>query len=143
MLAAESGQRRRRRPEDATGMLAICVIQMIAKFLGDAAGPRAVSMPHQQQRQGGKWWISMITPMPNFFRIESLIVLRRRVFQGVVMRMIGLDQNPSGPVSATGTSGNLRNQLEGPFRRAKIRQCQTGVDGNHADQGHVREVMTF
>ena len=51
--------------------------------------------------------IAVIASMPDLFVVESLVVLIRRVFQRVMIRMISLNQNSSGQVAASSASGHL------------------------------------
>ena len=49
----------------------------------------------------------MIASMANLFVIESLVVLGTGMPQGIVMRMISLNQDASGQITATGAAGDL------------------------------------
>jgi hypothetical protein len=45
--------------------------------------------------------------------------------------------------SPTRAAGDLREQLERPFGRAKIREPESDVGRHDADQRHARKVVTF
>jgi hypothetical protein len=46
----------------------------------------------------------------------------------VVVRVISLNENLARSLAASGSTGNLRNQLESPFCRAKVREGKPGID---------------
>src|SRR4051812_43301283 len=81
--------------------------------------------------------------MPDLFIVKAAIVLGRRMTQGVMMRMIRLNQDATRQVAATGAAGHLRNQLEGPLSGAKIRQRQARVNRNDSDQSDIGKIMAL
>ena len=85
----------------------------------------------------------MILPVAQLFVVKSFIVLRTRVSQSVVIRMIRLNQDSSRTIATSGTSRDLRDELKRSFRRSEIRQRETDIDRHHADQRHVRKVVTL
>src|ERR1051325_6808583 len=85
----------------------------------------------------------MVLPVAQLLFVEALIILRTRMSQGIVIWMIRLDQNSSGPIATPRTSRNLRNELKRSFRRSKVGQRETGVNRDHTDQRHVRKVVSF
>src|SRR4051812_12817091 len=85
----------------------------------------------------------MIATVANLFVIKAAIVLGRGMTQSVMVRMIRLNQHASRQVAAAGAARHLCNQLESSFSRAKIRQRQSGVDGNYAHQSDVVKIMTL
>src|SRR5437763_486872 len=100
-------------------------------------------MPDQQKGEDYERRVAMILSMPNFFVIEAAIVLRRCMPQGVMMRMIGLNQDASGQVPTARASGDLGDQLKGTLGRAKIRQSQACIDRDHAHKRDIRKVMSL
>ena len=70
----------------------------------------------------------MILPVAKLLIIEALVILRTSVSQRVVIRVIGLNQNLSGPVTTAGASRNLSDELKRSFRRTEIRQSEAGVN---------------
>ena len=60
-----------------------------------------------------------------------------------MIRMISLNQDSARAIATTRASRHLRDQLKRSFRRSEIRQRQTRIDRNHADQSHVRKVVTL
>ena len=105
-------------------MVAIRLEQMFPQLLRDAACAIIVFMPHEQQRQDGKRRVSMITSVPYFLIIKSLIVLRGCMPERVVMRMIGLNQNAAQQVTPARASGDLGDELESSFRGTKTRRAR-------------------
>ena len=91
MFVAQAGEWRRRRAEDATRMIAIGCQQETAQLLRRASRARRILVSYQQQGQRYKRRVAMIASMTNFFVIEAAIVLRSRMTQRVMVRMISLD----------------------------------------------------
>ena len=83
----------------------------------------------------------MIASMANFFFVESAIVLRSRMTQRVVMRMISLNQHAARQITAASSAGYLGYQLEGTFSSAKVRQGEAGVDRDDTDERDVRKIV--
>src|SRR5947208_15915983 len=127
ILAAQARQRRRRRAKYPASLITVSSDQRLSQIVRRRVRPVRILMTRQQQRQRDKRRIAMVATMPNFFFIEPAIVLRRCVSQRVILRMISLNQDAAGLITATGAPGHLGDQLEGPLGRAKIRQRQTGV----------------
>src|SRR5882762_4216870 len=107
MLAAQTREWRGGRPEYPASMIAVRFNQSLAELLSRGVGPRRILVAHQQQGQRNEWRIAMIASMANLFVIESLVVLGAGMPQGVVTRMIGLNQDASGKITATGAAGDL------------------------------------
>src|SRR5258707_1228490 len=128
MLAAQARERRGGRAEYSTGLVEVCVDQGLPKLLCRGIGSGGVFVAHQQQRQRYKRRITVIASMANLFIIESAVILGARMSQSIVMRMIRLNQNAPGQITASGSSGNLGDQLKGPFGGAKVRQSQSRID---------------
>ncbi len=63
------------------------------------------------------------------------------VAQARVLGAVGLDHNVSRAGAAPGPSCDLRQQLEGPLRRAEVREVEPQVRADHAHQRHVGEVV--
>src|SRR6266481_1474127 len=127
MLAAQTRERGRRRAEDPASVIAICFHQRVSQLMSDRVGSRRIFVTNQQQSQRHERRITVIASMANLFIIESAIVLGAGMSQGIVMRMIGLNQNASGQITASGAAGNLSDQLESPFGSAEIRQSQSRI----------------
>src|SRR5260221_3340153 len=128
MLAAQTRERGGRRTEYAASVIAICFHQRVSQLMRDRVRSRHVFMPHQQQGQRDERRIAVIASMANLFIIKSAVVLGARMSQGIVMGMVGLNQDASGQITAAGAAGNLSDQLEGPFGGAKIRQSQSRIN---------------
>src|SRR5713101_6358945 len=126
MLAAKSRERGRRGAEDMTGVSAVCFHQGVSQFVRDGVRSRRIFVTNKHQGQRDERRITVIAPMTNLFVVEPSIVLRARVAQRVMTRVISLDQNASGQVAATGAPRDLRNQLKGALCGAKVRQSEAG-----------------
>ena len=85
----------------------------------------------------------MIASVANLFVVEAAIVLGTRMPQRVVMRVIGLNQNSTRQITTSGAPGHLSYQLKGSFGGTEIRQGQSRIDRNHANQSHVVKVVSF
>src|SRR5438067_744613 len=120
MLAAQASERRRRRPKDAARMFAVRVVKRIPKLLRSAQSCRRIFMTDEQERERNERRIAVISTMANLFLVEPAIVLRRRMPQSVMMRMVGLNQDASRQIAATCTAGNLGDQLKGALGSAEI-----------------------
>jgi hypothetical protein len=72
----------------------------------------------------------MVLSVANLFIVKTIVVLGARVPQSVVIRVIGLDQNPARTITTPGATGNLRYELKGSFGRSEVWQGQTGINGN-------------
>ena len=62
----------------------------------------------------------MVLSVANLFIIKPIVVLGARVSQSVVIRVIGLDQDPAGTITAPRTTGNLRYELKGSFGGSEV-----------------------
>src|SRR5437660_8325760 len=109
MLAAQASERRRRRPENAARVLKVRVVKRIPKLLRNAQGGRRIFMTDEQEGERNERRIAMISAVANLFFVEPGIVLRSRMPQSVMMRMIGLNQHASWQITATCAAGNLGN----------------------------------
>ena len=58
----------------------------------------------------------MVLSVTNLFVIETVVVLRASMSQGVVLRMVSLNQNPAGPITTTGAPRDLSYKLKRAFR---------------------------
>src|SRR5258706_9035728 len=60
-----------------------------------------------------------------------------------MLRVIRLDQDLSGLFSTTSPACDLRDKLKSPLRRTQIRQPQTNVDRNYANERDIWKVMSL
>ena len=97
----------------------------------------------QEAGEGDERRIGMVLAIAQLLLVKRLVILRARVSQSIVIWMIGLDQNFTGPIATTRTSRDLRDELKRSFRRAKVRQRQTRINRNHANECHIRKVVSF
>ena len=82
----------------------------------------------QVARERHKRRIRMVLPVLNLFVVKAFVILRARVAQRVVIRMIGLNQHFARPIATTGASCYLRDQLKRSFRGTKVGQGESGVN---------------
>src|SRR6185369_7825348 len=97
----------------------------------------------QQTRERHERRIRMVLPVAQLLFVKTLIVLRTRMSQRIVIRMIRLDQNSSRPIATSRPSRHLRDQLKRSFRRSKIRQRETRINRYHANQSHIGKVVSL
>src|SRR5260221_11966998 len=107
MLAAQTREGGGRRSEYAASVIAICFHQRVSQLMRDRIGSRHVFMPDEQQSQRDERRIAVIATMANLFIIKSAVVLGARMSQCIVMRMISLNQDAPGQITASGAAGNL------------------------------------
>src|SRR5229473_831601 len=143
MFAAQTRERRRRGTENAAGVISVGLCQSLFQLLRRPESPRRILVTREEQRQRHERRVAVITAMTNFLIVESSIVLSLCVPQRVVMRMISLNQDAARQVAPTCAPGHLRDQLKGTFSGTKIRQSQSGVHRNDANQSNVRKVVSL
>ena len=99
--------------------------------------------PHHgvDHRHGGR--IVKLAAVADLRVEERLVGLQARVADAVMLGIEGLDDRLPRPVAAPGAARDLRQELEGTLRGAEVRQGQPDVGGDHAHEGHVREVMAL
>src|ERR1700746_2816640 len=67
------------------------------------------------------------TAETQFFFIEDNKIVLRRILHRVVLRKISLQNHFAGDISASGTSGNLRQQLKCSFSSAEIGEAKSSI----------------
>src|SRR6185369_10164080 len=121
MLAFESRQGRRRRPEYPAFAFLICKIELLSKLQTIRPHSPEVRPMDQQTRECYERRIRMILPVPKLLVVKMLVILRARMSQSIVIWMIRLNQNSSRTIAAPGTSCDLRDELKRSFRRSEVR----------------------
>jgi len=90
-----------------------------------------------ERRQGRSF------PLRNLAFVEGgRIAGHDRLHDGMV-RLVGLQQSDALPPCAAGPAGHLAEQLEGPFGGARIAIGEPEIGIDHADQRHVRKIVTL
>src|SRR5690242_21705892 len=112
MFSAQPRERRGRRAQNATRMIAVSFAQNTSKFLGRAERACRVLVSYQHQRKRDEWRITVIATMANLFVIKTAIVLRRRMTKRVMIGMVGLNQDSARQITPARASGDLGNQLK-------------------------------
>ena len=83
------------------------------------------------------------SPIGNLFAEKGGIVLGRSITDCIIVDVVGLDDNLTGIIAASGTAGRLGDQLECPLRSAKIGKAQHQVRCQNADNRDIREIVAF
>src|SRR5215217_4440942 len=143
MFAFQPRQRRGRRAKHTTLPLLIHQIKLLAKLETIIPHLTQIRPMDQQTRERHKRRIRMVLPVPQLLIVKTFIVLRARMSQSIVVWMIRLNQNSSWPITSTRATRNLRDELKRSFRRSEIRQCEARINRNHANQSHIRKVVTL
>src|SRR5690242_5878325 len=128
MLTFESRQWRGCGTEHAALAFLVYRVQLFAQLQTIRTHAPEIRSMDQQTRERDERRIRVILPVAQFLFVERFVILRARVAQGVVIRMISLNQDSSWPITASRASGNLRDELKRSFRGAKVRQGETDVD---------------
>src|SRR5215217_3911514 len=115
MLAFEARERRGRGSEYSTLPLPVRRVEMLADFQAVSTNSTKIRPMDQHTRQCYERRIRMILPVAQLFLVKRFIVLRTRVSQSVMIRMIRLNQDPSRTIATSRSSRNLRDQLKSPF----------------------------
>ena len=69
--------------------------------------------------------------------------MRRRALDGVMFRVVALDQDVAGQISASGAAGDLGEQLEDAFGGAEIRQAESMVGAHNPDEGNAVDIVAL
>src|SRR5450755_2288464 len=95
----------------------------------------------RQQRDAADGRIFKLFAELDFLFVKTVEVVAARVLDRRMKRRERLHKHLALDVAATGATGDLREQLEGAFARAKIRLVQREVGVNDADERDVRKVQ--
>ena len=106
-----------------------CLIQLLA--------------PHQDVANGVERWIVHPTAKANFLFVETLIIVRRRKLNSVVIREVCLQNDSSWNITAAGAACNLRQELKGAFGGTEVGKAERSIRSDHANQCHVRNVVAL
>ena len=82
-------------------------------------------------------------PESDFLAIKTVIILRRRCLYTIMLRLISLDNNLSGPVSPSGSSRRLGQQLKCSLRGLIIPCKQRQIRSQNTNQCHIGKIMSF
>ncbi len=74
---------------------------------------------------------------------KSGVVVSGGELNGIVVGVIGLDEHFAGEVSATGSAGDLGEELKGAFGGAEVGQAKRKVCTDHADEGDAVNIVAF
>src|SRR5689334_5793024 len=128
MLTFESRQRRGRGTEHATLAFLVCRVELFPQFHTVRTHAPEIGSMDQQTRERDERRVRVILPVTQLLFVERFVILRARVAQSVVIRMIRLNEDSSRPITASRASGDLRDELKRSFRGAKVWQGETNVD---------------
>src|SRR5206468_11102186 len=74
---------------------------------------------------------------------EGGVVLADGVPHGVVIGVVGLNEDAAGKIAAAGAAGNLREELKGALGGAEVGHGEGRVGADDADEGDAMEVVAF
>src|SRR5471030_175294 len=97
----------------------------------------------REQRDAADGRIFQLFAEFDFLFVKTVEVVAARVLDRRIKRRERLHKNLALDVAATGAAGDLREQLEGAFARAKIRLMQREVRVDYADERDVRKMQPF
>jgi hypothetical protein len=113
--------------------------QFIESRLGRALRFRLRNDVHHVRKRRIRWAGAKF----HFLFDKRFVILRARRFDGVMIVGQGLNEYSSGPVAASGAARDLRQQLKGAFRRAKVGHIERAVGGNDTHQRDVGKIESF
>src|SRR5690554_6560750 len=90
-----------------------------------------------------KWWIYKLFPYLYLFIIKAVIIMPGCILYSVMLRLIGLNYNPSCLLSPSCTASYLGYKLECFFTTTLIRKVQRGICSYNTYQGHIRKIKAF
>src|SRR5271169_5935926 len=95
----------------------------------------------REQRDSADGRIFQLFAKFDFLFVKTVEVVATRVLDRRMKRRERLHKNLALDVAATGATGDLREQLEGAFARAKIRLMQREVRVNDSNKRDVRKMQ--
>src|SRR5277367_3921314 len=97
----------------------------------------------REQRDAADGRIFQLFAEFDFLFVKTVEVVAARVLDRRMKRRERLHKHLTLDVAATGATGDLREQLEGAFARAKIRLMQRKIGVNDADERDVRKMQAL
>ena len=138
MAAAKQRQRRRRRAQDH---YPVRYRRGTAEPAGGVVHGRFVEAGNDQRRQTAEGRHAGLPAAFGFGLQELLPVSGLQGPHDRVVGHVGLQQHPARPLGPSGPSGDLIEELVGPFRRPQVAAGQPQVRVNGADQGQHGEMV--
>src|SRR5205085_8872351 len=96
---------------------------------------------YEQRGERDEGRVAQVLPVVDLFVEETFVVLRARVAQSVVLRVICLNQDATGQSASARAPCDLRDELERSLRGAEVWQRKPRVNRDDADERDVREVV--
>ncbi len=115
----------------------------IRQCLGHMPHCRFPGTTDHETSQTTKWRIGEFAAVLHLGFRKGDVVVTCGGHDGRVFRIKRLHHDTTATRSATGSSGDLRNQVKGPFTGAKIKQVQRRIGIDHADQSDVGEIQAL
>src|SRR5215213_124576 len=143
VLAAQARERGGRGAEHARGAFLVGRVERAPQLDRSRLHARQVFAVYEQRRERDEGRVTQVAPVAYLLLEEALVVLRARVAERVVLGVVSLNQNAAGKAAASGASGDLSYELKCPLGRAEVRERESRVYGDDADQRHVREVVAL
>jgi hypothetical protein len=103
-------------------------------------GAIAIRISHEEAGEEAVRRVAEEPPPQQLLVGERVGVELCRGPDGVVGRRVGLNDDPAGERSPSGTAGDLRQELEGALGGPVVGQVQRRVGGDDRDERHARQV---
>lgn len=106
-------------------------------------GAAAVGVAGEELDEAGVGGIVEHAAEAQLFGGEGLVVVVQGGLDGVVLGVVGLEDNSAGAVAAAGAAGELDEEVVGALDGAEVGEAEIGVGGEHAGEGDVGEMVAF
>ena len=87
--------------------------------------------------------IAQLSPGLYLVFVQGPVVLRRRGLDGVVLGVVGLDDDLPGGLTPARAAGYLAKQAKSPLSGPEIGQIKTDVSQHHSHQSNVGYVQSL
>jgi len=83
----------------------------------------------------------MLLPKGDFLMVKRGIIMLCPIGNGIVLRGIGLHDDPPWTGTTSSPSRHLAKKLKGALTSTKVREVKDSVSGDYAHQGYLRKVQ--
>src|SRR5579864_7102291 len=119
------------------------LVEPFTQRSGPLQGVVKIAAANQHIGQRGVRWIVHPTAKPEFLFVEADEVVAGGILDRIVILKIGLENHLTGRRSASGTAGDLSEELKGALSRTEVGKAQGDVGSNHANQGDAVDVVAL